>query len=247
MKTGQFRAAVQALRRGHEPGSRNPRWSYPSVQSLREAEQLSRLDDRLRAILAGKEQPRDAGECLGFAGLCLKYRQRYAAAVRFYAEAFDAQPAWAENPQASHRYNAACAAALAGCGQGQDAPPGDEQRARLRRRALRWLRADLAAWCRLRDKGPAAARAADKQLRHWRQDPDLIGVRDKGPLARLPAEERLAWHRLWAEVADALNAAQKQATPAGRQVAVFRLGLHPRAYYSGKVWGEKTSPQGSPA
>ena len=113
--------------------------------------------------------------------------------------------------RAGHRYHAACAAALAGCGQGQDAPPGDEARARLRRRALRWLRADLAAWRRLCEKGPAAVRtAADKQLRHWQQDPDLRGVRGKRPLARLPVEERLAWHRLWADVADALTPARNE-------------------------------------
>jgi hypothetical protein len=206
MKTGQFRAAVQALRRGHELGSHNPRWPYPSARWLRHAEQLARLNDRLPAILDGTEQPRNASDCLALAQLCQMHRQRYAAAVRFFAEAFDAQPALAEKVEAGHRYNAACAAVLAGCGQGKDAPPDDEARARLRRRALRWLRADLAAWRRFRDKGPAAARAAgDKQLRHWRQDPDLSGVRDKGPLARLSVEERLAWHRLWADVAHALQ------------------------------------------
>jgi serine/threonine-protein kinase len=211
MRTGQYRTAVQALRRGHELGSHNPRWPYPSARWLRHAEQLARLDDRLPAILDGMEQPRNACDCLALAHLCQVYRQRYAAAVRYYAEAFDAQPALAEKVQAGHRYNAARAAALAGCGQGKDAPPGDEARAQLRRRALRWLRADLAAWRRLRDKGPAAAgAAAEKQLRHWRQDPDLSGVRDKGPLARLPVEERLAWHWLWADVADALTPARNE-------------------------------------
>jgi hypothetical protein len=47
-------------------------------------------------------------------------------------------------------------------------------------------------------------------LRHWQQDPDLIGVRDKRPLAWLPVEERLAWHRLWAAVADALTPASNE-------------------------------------
>jgi hypothetical protein len=170
---------------------------------LRQAEQLSGLDDRLPAILDGKEQPRDADECLPLAQLCQMHRQRYAAAVRFYAEAFDAQPAWAEDLQAGHRYNAACAAALAGCGQGKDPPPGDEARARLRRRALRWLRADLAAWRERLARGPAAVRATVvERLRHWRQDSDLGGVRDKGPLARLPAEERQEWQKLWADVKD---------------------------------------------
>ena len=44
----------------------------------------------------------------------------------------------------------ACAAALAGCGQGKDAGKlaGDE-RTRLRNQALGWLKADLEAWRRL--------------------------------------------------------------------------------------------------
>jgi hypothetical protein len=176
------------------------------------ATQLARLDDRLPAILDGKDQPRDARECLGFAFLCHKHRQRHAAAVRFCVEAFDAQPALAEDLQAGHRYNAACAAALAGCGQGKDAPPGDEQRARLRRRALRWLRADLAAWAKLADKGPPAGRAAaQRTLAHWQKNPDLAGLRDKDALDELPAGERDACRKLWANVADLLRQAEGRA------------------------------------
>jgi hypothetical protein len=45
-----------------------------------------------------------------------------------------------------HRYNAACAAALAACGQGKDSAKRDAQeRARLRRQALDWLREGLEA------------------------------------------------------------------------------------------------------
>ena len=43
------------------------------------------------------------------------------AAARFYEEAFAAQPKLADDLGAAHRYNAACAAALAGCGQSKDA------------------------------------------------------------------------------------------------------------------------------
>src|SRR5215472_4056243 len=47
--------------------------------------------------------------------------------------------------QTQDRYNAANAAALAGCGQGEDAAKlNDNERTRLRQQALTWLRADLA-------------------------------------------------------------------------------------------------------
>ncbi len=52
------------------------------------------------------------------------------------------------------RYNAACAAALAGGGQGQDAGRlSDQERAGLRKQALDCLRADLRAWQRLLEQG----------------------------------------------------------------------------------------------
>src|SRR5262249_48111777 len=97
-----------------------------------------------------------------------------------------------------HRYNAACAAAMAGCGQGKDEPPPDEAtRAKLRRQALDWLRADLTLRTKQLATNPAEAR---KELAHWKADPDLAGVREPDALAKLPEAERDAWHALWVEV-----------------------------------------------
>jgi serine/threonine protein kinase/Flp pilus assembly protein TadD len=136
---GQFVQSLEALRRGHELASRNQRRAYPSAQLLRQAEELVRLENRFPAVLRGEDRPKGAAECLAFGQFCV-YRRHNAAAVRFYAAAFAAGPP-------DHRYNAACAAALPGCGQGEDSQAlGEPERARLRRQALDWLRADLAAW-----------------------------------------------------------------------------------------------------
>ena len=55
-----------------------------------------------------------------------------------------------------HCYNAARAAALAAAGQGQDEPPLDEAaKAKLRRQALDWLKAELTAWSKLRLDWPS--------------------------------------------------------------------------------------------
>jgi hypothetical protein len=193
---------VKAYRRGHELGSRNPGWRSPSAQWLRRAEQMAELGDRLSAVLEGKDQPKDATERLVFAQLCQEHRKRYAASERFYEEAFAAQPALAESPATGHRYNAACAAALAGCGQGQDAAGlDDKQRARLRRKALEWLQADLGAWRKALDKEPEKARpTVAQQMQHWVGDPDFAGVRGAAALAKLPAAERPQWQKLWEEV-----------------------------------------------
>ncbi len=174
---------------------------------------MARFDDRLAAVLAGKDKPKDAVERLGFASLCQRYHQLFAAAARFYAEAFAEQPTLAANLQTGHRYNAACAAALAGCGQGKDAADlAEKDRARLRQQALDWLRADLDAWGKLRDKGLDKARPfIIKQLQHWREDADFAGVRGPEALDRLPEAERPGWRKLWADVADTLVAAERKA------------------------------------
>jgi hypothetical protein len=103
-------------------------------------------------------------------------KQRDAAAARFYADAFAHDARLADDRATSNRYNAACCAALAGCGRGGDADQLDEkERARLRKQALDWLRADLAARARLAAGDKRGDRAAVRQtLQHWQEDADLV-------------------------------------------------------------------------
>jgi tetratricopeptide (TPR) repeat protein len=183
--------------------------------NLHQAEQWVQLDKRLPDILQGKDQPKDVAERVAFAELCQLYPKQYAAAARFYGEAFAAEPKRADDLDAQPRYNAACAAALAGCGQGQDAAGLDEkERTRLRRQSLDWLRADLEAWGRLLAKEPDKARpVAAGALQHWLEDPDFAGVRGPEALAKLPEAERQPWQKLWADVADTLARAQPRTAP----------------------------------
>jgi tetratricopeptide (TPR) repeat protein len=212
---GQFTEALVFRRRGHELGSQNPRWPYRSAEWVRNCERLVELDGKLPAILSGQKQPADTAERLALARLCqLPCKQRYVAAQRFFSEAFAADQQLAEALNAHHRYNAACAAALAGCGQGKDAAGvSEKERARLRQQALDWLRADLAAWSGLLQKEPEKARSVIiKQLRRWQADTDFACLRGDA-LARLPAAERQAWQELWADVADTLARAQGKTVP----------------------------------
>jgi len=114
--------------------------------------------------------------------------------------------------QAQNRYNAACAAALAGSGQGKDDPPLDNAaKARCCKQAIDWLKADLAAWSKVSESGPSQARQSIPQtLQHWKADSDLAGIRDEAALARLPEDEQKACRALWAE----LDALLKRATNA---------------------------------
>jgi tetratricopeptide (TPR) repeat protein len=206
---GQFSEALASLRRGHELGSKKPGWSYPSDQWLRDCERLVRLDRQLPAILAGAAQPADPDRALQIAELCIVYKRLPAAAARLYHQGLSAQPPPDADLVAHHRYNGACAAALAGCGQGKDARTlNDKERARWRAQALEWLRAELAARAKLLDSQSPPAAALTQELRHWQADTDLAGVRDPQALAKLPDGERKNWQALWADVDQLLQKAQ---------------------------------------
>lgn len=213
-RKGLYTEALVHARRGHELGSRNPQWTHRTTKLLANCERLVELDKKLPAILSGQKQPADTKECLLLAKMCLR-QKRYAAVTRFCSEAFVAEPKLIEDPAAGHRYNASCAAALAGCGQGIDTDKLDsKERTRLRRQALDWLRADLALWDRLLEKGPAKARPVVAQkMQHWLKDSDLAGVRNADELNRLSESERRDWQQLWRDVEALRQRAASTASP----------------------------------
>jgi serine/threonine protein kinase/tetratricopeptide (TPR) repeat protein len=237
-KQGDFVGSLAMYRKGHELGSKRPGWPHPSAQWVAQAEQFAALAERLPRLRSGEDHPRDANESLAVAQMCYD-STRYAAAARFWAEAFRAQPRLAADMQAQHRYNAACATALAGCGRGKDTDRLDEkERARLRRQAVDWLRADLEAWRGLLDTQPGKARSAaavTQVLRHWLSDPDFAGVRGSEALARLPEAERRAWQELWSGVDASVARAQARITPETNPVA--------KSVRAGS--GSATNPSGS--
>jgi serine/threonine-protein kinase len=165
----------------------------------REAEAL--ILPNLPAFLRGEYQPQDNDERLALLGLC-QFKGLRRAAARLYADALADDPKLAEDVEAGHRYNAACLAALAGSGQGAEAAKLDAQeRARLCRQSLAWLRADLSAYGKRLEAGtPEGRRWVEQRLRFWQRDSDLAGVRDPAAVAKLPAEEQEQWRKLWAEV-----------------------------------------------
>jgi tetratricopeptide (TPR) repeat protein len=213
LENGQFNEAVAEYRVAVQLQKDNAEWR----EHLRQAEEMTRLDDRLPVVLAGKDKPADGAQALAFAHLCqLPLRGQNVAAARFFGEAFDRDPKLAENLETGDRYNAACAAALAAAGKGKDAGKlDDNERARLRQQALDWLRADLAAWRRVIDQEPQKAPTAAEVLRHWLDDTDFAAVRGKEALAKLREAERKAWQKLWD---DATGMRKRSAeTPAKKQ------------------------------
>jgi tetratricopeptide (TPR) repeat protein len=205
---GQFSAALDFLKRGHALGSKRKDWPYPSGQWVADAERLVRLEPKLPDLLAGKATPADNGERLGLVEVC-RLQSRYLAGARLYANAFTADPKLADDLKASHRYNAACLAALAAARQGIGADKLDgEEQSRLREQALAWLRAELEQWSKQLDGGRLENRQfARHKLEHWQRDTDLAAVRDAAALKKLSAQEQESWRKLWADVAELLKKA----------------------------------------
>jgi tetratricopeptide (TPR) repeat protein len=83
----------------------------------REAEAM--ILPTLPAFLGGKYRPHDNDERLALLGLCQFTNQTFAAA-RLYSGAFAVDPRLAQDLHAGYRFNAARAAARAGCGVGRD-------------------------------------------------------------------------------------------------------------------------------
>jgi serine/threonine-protein kinase len=169
----------------------------------REAERM--ILPNLPAFMDGKYQPQDNDERLSLLGAC-QFTNRTRAMARIYADAFATAPSLADDLVAGHRYNAARAAAQAGCGRGADATGlANEEKARLRDEARRWLRADLAARARALGTGSKANRGAIRMtLARWQNDPDLASLRDPRELKKLAADEGKEFDALWADVAAVL-------------------------------------------
>jgi serine/threonine-protein kinase len=168
---------------------------------VKSCETLVALDAKLAPVLRGEAKPASVAEQLGLAKFCHEHKKLYAAAFRLYRDALAAEPKLADNLQQSYRYNAACAAALAGCGQGEDAAKLDEkERASLRRKALSRLQADLTQYAQLVDKSDKKIFAVvQERMQHRLKDTDFASVRGEA-LAKLPEAERQEWQKLWDDV-----------------------------------------------
>ncbi|MGO9917821.1 MAG: tetratricopeptide repeat protein [Isosphaeraceae bacterium] len=197
----RFGEALEALERGHALGSKRKDWPIPSAELVKRARMCVALEGRIPAILAGKDRPANADETATLADLCYQ-KHVYGASARYWNEAFAAQPSLAEDFTALNRYSAACSAALAGAGQGEDQGQlGDAAKARWRKKTLEWLKADLAHWAKQAETNqPAARREVIQTLEHWKADLDLAAVHDAAALEKLPAAEQKAFRALWSEV-----------------------------------------------
>jgi tetratricopeptide (TPR) repeat protein len=206
---GRPSEALPYARRGHELGSKRPGWPYPSAEWVRMAEWSATLEEKLPDLVDGRIEPVDDAERHEYVRLCVA-KSLYRTMVELTSEDFTADPRLADDLGSWRRYNAACYAALAGAGRGDDAADlDDDERARLRKQAVDWLRADLALHARKFETGAAEERAAVRDaLREWQEETNFDSIRGSDALVSLPTEEREACTRLWADVAALLKKAE---------------------------------------
>jgi serine/threonine-protein kinase len=198
IKLGRFAEAHAALARALELFPAKDPLRAVAARQLPACARLAELEGKLPRLLRGEGQAATAREGLELALIC-RQKRLHAGATRLAAAAFAAEPGLADDLSQGSRYDLACSAALAAAGQGADADKlAATDRQALRRQALTWLRAELAArssqvksfWATQRQQALAALLA-------WRTDPDLATLRDREALARLAAPEREAWQGLW--------------------------------------------------
>jgi serine/threonine-protein kinase len=209
-----------------------------------------RVDEAIRTFQeAIRLDPKGSAAAHANLGAALGDRGRLDDAISLFQESIrlDPRPTEPRRFLYTGQYAAACAAVRAAGGGPQETSPGEQERARLRRRALDLLRADL----ELRTGLLEAVKPADlKALRGWsltgwQTDPALAGVRDETALAKLPDAEREQWQRLWADVAALLAADPRSQVLAhlarrewGKAAECYKRALERDATDDGHFWFE---------
>jgi serine/threonine-protein kinase len=197
---GRFREARTAAQRCLDLLPRGDPRRPMTERLVQHCEGLMSLEARLPAILEGKLKLASAADSAQLGEIC-RIKKRNVAAARYYAAALKGAPEFFEDPRSARRYLAACAATLAGSASDEEGAKLDEdERARWRKEARAWLRADLAAWSRMLDRDPAVRLLLQKTLIRWQSDPDLAGLRDPPALDQLPPNERDECRALWDDV-----------------------------------------------
>jgi serine/threonine protein kinase/Flp pilus assembly protein TadD len=174
------------------------------ARSANTLESWIRFDTQLTDIIVnGAPAPEGAADKLLLAQRAV-VRHMYGRAAGWYREAFAEDPHLADDGSLHYRYNAACAASLAGTAS--DRRVSDE-RPDWRAQALEWLCADFRELDQRATEATARTPRATQRraqilatLAHWEKDPDLAGIRDANHLAELPDAEHAAFEAIWRDV-----------------------------------------------
>jgi eukaryotic-like serine/threonine-protein kinase len=171
--------------------------------NLAEAELWKKLLPRLDYLAADPARATKAAEAADFSKLSRQpFLKRHAMSARLYATACAADPKYANDASTfARRFDAARSAALAGCGQGLDAPADASARASLRAQGLAWLETNRLLLARRLASGARGDRQyVAGQLSACLAEKDLAGVRQDAPRHGWTPAEVAAWAAFWSEI-----------------------------------------------
>jgi tetratricopeptide (TPR) repeat protein/tRNA A-37 threonylcarbamoyl transferase component Bud32 len=188
-----------------------PDWASPATSM--HADETNRVN--MNAINAALDGHGELPPPLTWDGAAIslgQYHGRFADSAAAYERWMTENPREAEMVETGDRYNAACSAARAAAGEGRVTKPLDDAgRATLRRKAVRWLAADVAQWKALFDAAGGIPPGRMVDTLSWaKEDRDLAAIRDEALVAKLPADEQESTRALWTDL-DALLARAKAA------------------------------------
>jgi WD40 repeat protein/serine/threonine protein kinase len=156
--------------------------------------------------------PANGSERIELAQIAYEFK-KYGLAARLWAEALESDPKLADARETLPRESAARAAARAAAGESLDEPLDDVAKAKFRRLALEWLKAELTAATELRKASPASDRSIlVKVLNDWQRDLDFASIRGAESLAKLPADEGAAFRQFWADLTEWLKVEPRDVT-----------------------------------
>jgi len=170
----------------------------------REAEKL--ILPNVQQFVDGEYKPQDRDELEAMLGASQFVNRPLPVVVR-YADALSAVPGLVRDLRFDHLYHAACSAAQAGGGQGENvARVSETEQARFRGQARAWLREDLIEYRKALDDDPANnLQKVRRQIALWQSDPDLAILRESSALEKFTENERTDCLALWAEIGDLLS------------------------------------------
>ena len=137
-------------------------------------------------------------------GEVCRHKKLYAESARFLHRGTYDQTR-CEQYRSKQQFRASCAGGIAAEGQGSGASSLDVSRqAELRKQALSWLQADLAAWqLEVAAKDRKARSEIVPEAEALAAHRNLTGCADSDAVAKLPHGERERWQQRWKDV-DAL-------------------------------------------
>jgi serine/threonine protein kinase/tetratricopeptide (TPR) repeat protein len=201
MSLGRFAAATAAAKQALELPTIHELRRREIRQQIAIAQHLSPLEADLPVMLQSNRTPSDLATQQALAEWLALHKNLPVAAMQLYELVLKESVTSTPNFPAV-RVQAACAAALASHGIGDDAKNlTDQQRTVFREKAQKWLRSEHGAVAgRFKCATPQEQAMISQTARAWSQNAALAGVRDQSNLDKFPEPERAAWRNLWNDI-----------------------------------------------